>query len=71
MPIHGHADLSVKRPSHVLHGTLTLLTAGLWAFVWIPVTLRYNRKRREMMMLAAASGSGNGVVINNVIPSQS
>lgn len=31
---------TVKRPcNHPLHAVLTLMTCGLWAFVWIPAAM--------------------------------
>lgn len=31
---------TVRRPcNHPLHAVLTLLTCGLWAFVWIPAAI--------------------------------
>jgi hypothetical protein len=37
-----------KRTSHGLHLFLTIVTAGLWAFVWIPMVF-INRDRREIV----------------------
>lgn len=34
------------RPNHILHLILTILTLGIWAIVWIIVTLT-NRERRK------------------------
>lgn len=35
-----------KRPNHLLHLILTLLTVGLWVFVWIGVAIFGGEKRR-------------------------
>lgn len=32
-------ERQVKDPSHVVHFLLTLMTLGLWGFVWLFVTL--------------------------------
>ena len=37
-----------KRPNHVLHLILTIITAGLWAFVWI-IVWAANRESRLML----------------------
>jgi len=29
------ATVAVRRPNHVLHAVLTLLTGGLWIVVWL------------------------------------
>lgn len=34
-----------KRPNHVLHLILTVLTAGVWALVWIGVVVAGGEKR--------------------------
>jgi hypothetical protein len=35
-----------KRPNHILHLILTLVTLGLWAIVWIGVTIAGGEKRQ-------------------------
>jgi len=36
---------TVKRPcNHALHGLLTLLTCGLWVFVWVPAAIAGRRE---------------------------
>lgn len=40
--VHGH------RPNHTLHLILTLVTLGVWAIVWIGVSL-FGGKKREMV----------------------
>jgi hypothetical protein len=35
-----------RRPNHVLHLILTLVTLGLWAFVWIAVAALGGERRR-------------------------
>jgi hypothetical protein len=37
----------IKRPNHLLHGVLTLMTLYLWAFVWIAKT-RESRRKQEL-----------------------
>jgi hypothetical protein len=34
-----------KRISHGLHGALTFLTLGAWAFVWVPMAIMYKERR--------------------------
>lgn len=34
-----------KRPNHVLHGLLTLFSAGFWGIVWAVVTFGFGEKR--------------------------
>lgn len=34
------------RPNHILHLILTILTAGLWAIVWIILTITNKEHRR-------------------------
>jgi hypothetical protein len=37
----GSSPVVVRKPvNHLLHFCLTLLTGGLWLFVWIPVAMR-------------------------------
>jgi hypothetical protein len=35
-----------KRPSHLLHLVLTIITLGLWAIVWIVLSLTMHVHRR-------------------------
>ena len=35
------------RPGHVTHLLLTVLTCGLWLFVYVPLLVRYRRARDE------------------------
>jgi hypothetical protein len=34
-----------KKPNHILHLILTLVTAGLWLLVWIPLAIFGGEKR--------------------------
>lgn len=34
-----------RRPNHTLHLILTLVTAGLWGLVWIPVAVLVRERR--------------------------
>jgi hypothetical protein len=36
------------RPNHILHLILTLVTLGLWAIVWIIVSIAGGEKRRTV-----------------------
>jgi hypothetical protein len=38
-----------RRVNHVLHGVLTLLTAGLWSPIWLLAVLRARRSRNEVV----------------------
>jgi hypothetical protein len=43
----GAGSFTVRQPvRHGLHAVLTLLTGGLWLFVWIPAALRGGKKVR-------------------------
>jgi hypothetical protein len=37
--------VNVKPVNHLLHGTLTLLTGGMWGIVWIFLILNRNLTR--------------------------
>lgn len=37
-----------RRPNHVLHLILTLVTFGLWLFVWIPLAM-FGGERRKVL----------------------
>jgi hypothetical protein len=43
-----------RRPNHVLHLILTLVTFGLWAIVWLVLALAMGEKRR----LIVPNGAG-------------
>jgi len=38
-----------KKPNHILHLLLTILTAGLWAIVWIILTITSKKEKREVI----------------------
>lgn len=44
-----------NRPNHILHLILTLITFGLWAIVWIIVSLAGGEKRKTIQV----DGYGN------------
>lgn len=44
-----------RRPSHVLHLILTIVTAGLWGLVWIGVAL--TNKERSFVVAVDAQGN--------------
>jgi hypothetical protein len=37
-----------KKPNHILHLILTVVTVGLWLFVWIPVAI-FQKERRTVL----------------------
>jgi hypothetical protein len=39
-----------RRPNHLLHLVLTILTAGLWLFVWIGVAV-FGGERRKVIQV--------------------
>ena len=39
-----------KRPNHVLHLLLTLVTAGMWLVVWLFLTLTSGEGRRTLIV---------------------
>lgn len=41
--------VKVKRPNHILHLVLSILTLGLWLLVWLIIALR--KKERARMVL--------------------
>lgn len=43
MPAQVTDTIYVKKPNHVLHFLLTVVTGGLWLPVWIVVALRGKR----------------------------
>ncbi|MBZ5741289.1 hypothetical protein [Nocardioides mangrovi] len=45
---HGVVVAYRRRVSHVLHFVMTLLTGGLWAFVWLGVALSAREERRRL-----------------------
>ncbi len=48
-----------KRPNHVLHLILTIVTAGLWGlFVWLPLSLMKHEQR--MVLTVGEDGSVTG-----------
>jgi hypothetical protein len=49
--IESHTDYQAvliegSKPSHILHLILTLVTAGLWAFIWLVIALFGGDPRR-------------------------
>jgi hypothetical protein len=53
--VHGRSDYQAVliRPAgkvnHILHLILTLLTAGLWLFVWVILVLARKKERRQII----------------------
>jgi hypothetical protein len=41
----------MKRTSHILHLIMTILTSGLWAFVWLICALRNAQYNKERMYI--------------------
>lgn len=41
----------MKRTSHILHLIMTILTSGLWAFVWFICALRNAQYNKESMYI--------------------
>jgi hypothetical protein len=41
-----------KRPNHILHLILTLITLGVWAIVWIGIAIFGGEKRRVLSLQA-------------------
>jgi len=46
-----------KRPNHVLHLILSIITFGLWLIVWLIVSLTGGEKRRLLVLEADGSVS--------------
>ncbi len=42
--------LNGKKVNHILHLTLSLLTVGLWLFVWV-ILVATNRRQRIVLMV--------------------
>jgi hypothetical protein len=47
-----------KRPNHVLHLILTIVTAGLWAIVWIILAITKHEDRRFLQVDAYGRVTG-------------
>jgi hypothetical protein len=49
---HGNTAVIVfgKRPNHVLHLILSIITFGLWLIVWLIVSLTGGEKRRLLVL---------------------
>ena len=61
--VESHTDFQVvlvkgRRPNHLLHLILTVLTLGLWAFVWLALVLFGGEQRT--VLTADASGQVRG-----------
>lgn len=50
-----------KRPNHVLHLILTIITAGLWGIVWIILAITKHEKR--MLLTISEDGSLNSTFV--------
>lgn len=42
-------DIDSCKTNHILHLILTVLTGGLWAFVWVLVSFSNSRKRKDSL----------------------
>lgn len=49
-----------KRPNHLLHLILSVLTLGLWLIVWLVVALAAGEKRRVLNAPTAEVVGGGG-----------
>jgi hypothetical protein len=38
-----------QRTNHILHLILTIITGGLWLFVWVILALTHKKERREVI----------------------
>jgi hypothetical protein len=54
----------VVRPhtNHRLHLILTLLTGGVWAFVWVPLAVRQARRKRQIINLDKLAANISDVI---------
>jgi hypothetical protein len=56
---HTNVIVQVRKPNHALHLCLTLMTAGLWGFVWMAAMLEASVARPKPCPVC---GSRSGVV---------